>query len=133
VFDLLHPGHVDVLVAAARAGNALIVGINSDASVRRLNKSLVARPIQRAEDRAMMVASLECVDRVVIFDEDTPRELIVALRPSVVVKGGDYTPATVVGAEEVKAWKGKVVIVPTTPGYSTSSIISGILGKPASD
>jgi rfaE bifunctional protein nucleotidyltransferase chain/domain len=106
----------------------LIVGINSDASVRRLNKALVPRPIQAAEDRALMVASLECVNRVVIFDEDTPRDLILALRPSVIVKGGDYSPATVVGAEEAKAWKGTVKIVPTTPGYSTSRIISQIVG-----
>ena len=114
-------------MAAARTARALIVGVNSDASVRRLNKGLVPRPIQSAKDRAMMVAALECVDRVVIFDGDTPREVILALRPNVVVKGGDYTPETVVGAEEVRAWKGKVKIVPITPGYSTTSVISGIL------
>jgi rfaE bifunctional protein nucleotidyltransferase chain/domain len=119
---------VDVLVAAAATATRLIVGINSDASVRRLNKSLVLRPIQRAEDRAMMVASLECVDRVVIFDEDTPRELILALRPGVIVKGGDYSPETVVGADEARAWKGRVKIVPLTPGYSTSGIISQLIG-----
>jgi rfaE bifunctional protein nucleotidyltransferase chain/domain len=117
-----------VLVASSRFGSALIVGVNSDASVRRLNKSLVPRPIQAVEDRAMMVASLECVDRVVIFDEDTPRDLILALRPNVIVKGGDYSPATVVGAEEVKAWKGVVKIIPITPGYSTTGMISRIVG-----
>jgi D-beta-D-heptose 7-phosphate kinase/D-beta-D-heptose 1-phosphate adenosyltransferase len=133
VFDLLHPGHVDVLGAAAKCGATLVVGVNSDASVRRLRKSLVPRPIQRAEDRALMVAALGCVDRVVIFDEDTPRELILALRPNVVVKGGDYTPDTVVGAAEVKAWKGRVKIVPITPGYSTTTLISGILGTSGTD
>jgi D-beta-D-heptose 7-phosphate kinase/D-beta-D-heptose 1-phosphate adenosyltransferase len=80
-----------------------------------------------------MVAALGCVDRVVIFDEDTPRELILALRPNVVVKGGDYTPDTVVGAAEVKAWKGRVKIVPITPGYSTTTLISGILGTSGTD
>lgn len=128
VFDLLHPGHIDVLVAAARMGSTLIIGVNSDASTRRLNKSLLPRPIQSAEDRALMVAALECVDRVVIFDDDTPRELILALRPNVIVKGGDYTPETVVGAHEAKAWKGVVKIVPTTPGHSTSATLSRILG-----
>ena len=128
MFDLLHPGHVDVLVASAHAGRALIVGINSDASARRLNKSLVPRPVQSATDRALMVAALDCVDRVVIFDEDTPYELIKVLKPSVIVKGGDYTPESVVGADLVKGWKGRVKIVPLTRGYSTSSTIAAILG-----
>ena len=129
VFDLLHPGHVDVLVAARSAGDALVVGVNGDASARRLEKGIVGRPVQVAADRARMVAALACVDRVVIFDEDTPLELIAALKPRVVVKGGDYSPATVVGGKLIRAWKGTVKIVRLTPGYSTSSTIRTIRGK----
>lgn len=133
VFDLLHPGHVDVLHAASRAGDRLIVGVNSDASVRRLGKGHVARPVQPEADRAMMVAALDCVDRVVVFDDDTPLELIRALRPRVVVKGGDYTPRTVVGADVIRAWKGRVKIVRLTPGHSTSSTIRRIRELPSND
>lgn len=121
VFDLIHPGHVDVLNAARAQGDELIVGVNSDASVRRLKGE--GRPVRGERDRAYVVAALEAVDAVVIFGEDTPLELIRLLRPDVLVKGGDYTPDTVVGRSEVEGWGGSVVIVPLTRGHSTTSII----------
>ncbi len=126
VFDLLHPGHIDVLTAARACGDALIVGVNSDASVRRLKGP--DRPIRSAADRAYVLAALEAVDAVVIFEQDTPRELILALRPDVLVKGGDYTPDAVVGRREVESWGGHVVIVPLTPGQSTTSIVEKLRG-----
>ncbi|HEY9450943.1 MAG TPA: D-glycero-beta-D-manno-heptose 1-phosphate adenylyltransferase [Gemmatimonadaceae bacterium] len=121
VFDLIHPGHVDVLAAARACGDALIVGLNSDASVRRLKGP--DRPVRSENERAYVLAALESVDAVVIFTEDTPLDLIVALHPDVLVKGGDYTPQTVVGRSEVEARGGRVVIVPLTRGQSTTSII----------
>jgi rfaE bifunctional protein nucleotidyltransferase chain/domain len=127
VFDLLHPGHIDVLTAARAEGNALVVGVNSDASTRRLKGP--TRPIRSEVDRAFVVAALECVDCVVIFNEDTPLELITALRPNVLVKGGDYDESTIVGAKEVKSWGGRVVVVPLTPGHSTTSIIEKLSGQ----
>lgn len=127
VFDLLHRGHVDVLTAARAEGARLIVGVNSDDSVRKLKGP--TRPIRSEADRAYLVAALECVDCVVIFGEDTPRELILALRPDVVVKGGDYDEDTIVGAREVQSWNGRVVVVPLTPGHSTTSIIEKLSGE----
>ena len=121
VFDLLHSGHVDVLVAARARGDALIVGLNSDASVRRLKGP--TRPVRGEAERAYVLAALEPVDVVVVFDEDTPLELVRRLAPSVIVKGGDYSPDTVVGGAEVRASGGEVVIVPLTPGQSTTAII----------
>jgi D-beta-D-heptose 7-phosphate kinase/D-beta-D-heptose 1-phosphate adenosyltransferase len=121
VFDLLHPGHIDVLVAARGMGSALVVGLNSDASVRRLKGP--ARPIRSELERATVVAALEAVDVVVLFGEDTPLDLIRALEPDVLVKGGDYTVETVVGAPDVVARGGTVVIVPLTPGQSTTSTV----------
>jgi D-beta-D-heptose 7-phosphate kinase/D-beta-D-heptose 1-phosphate adenosyltransferase len=121
VFDLIHPGHVDVLNAARAEGDSLIVGVNSDDSVRRLKGA--GRPIRTESDRAYVLAALEAVDAVVLFGEDTPLELIRTLRPDVLVKGGDYTPETVVGRSDVEGWGGRVVIVPLTRGYSTTSII----------
>ena len=121
VFDLLHPGHVDVLRAARECGDALIVGINSDASVRRLKGP--DRPVRGEAERAYVLASLRAVDAVTVFDEDTILQLVQALAPDVIVKGGDYSEATVVGATEVRARGGSVVIVPLTPGQSTTSII----------
>lgn len=121
VFDLIHPGHVDVLHAARSEGDALIVGVNSDASVRRLKGA--GRPVRGEAERALVLAALESVDAVVIFEEDTPLELIRALHPDVLVKGGDYTPETVVGRTEVEVLGGRVVIVPLTKGQSTTSII----------
>jgi rfaE bifunctional protein nucleotidyltransferase chain/domain len=122
VFDLLHPGHIDVLVGASAQGDLLVVGVNSDASVRRLGKG-PGRPVRTESERAYVLAGLAAVDAVVVFDEDTPLELVRALAPDVIVKGGDYTPATVVGAEIVAARGGRVVIIPLTPGQSTTSII----------
>lgn len=121
VFDLLHPGHVDILSNARAQGDALIVGVNSDASVRRLKGP--SRPVRNEQERAYVLAALRDVDAVVLFDEDTPLELIRRLRPDVLVKGGDYTRDTVVGADDVESWGGRVVIVPLVPGQSTTSII----------
>lgn len=121
VFDLLHPGHIDLLTAARAAGDSLIVGINTDASVRRLKGP--TRPIRNEGERAYVLAALECVDLVVAFDQDTPLELVSRLRPDVIVKGGDYAEDTIVGAREVKSWGGRVIVVPLTPGQSTTGII----------
>ncbi len=121
VFDLLHPGHIDVLVAARREGAALIVGVNDDASVRRLKGP--TRPVRSTAERLYVLAALECVDAVVPFDEDTPLDLIRTLQPDVLVKGGDYTEATIVGAPDVRARGGRVVIVSLTAGHSTTSTI----------
>ena len=126
VFDLLHPGHVDLLFAARETADALIVGINSDASVQRLKGP--GRPIRSEAERAYVLAGVEAVDLVVVFPEDTPLELIRLLEPDVIVKGGDYTEATIVGASEVKSRGGRVVVVPLTPGQSTTAII-GKLGE----
>ncbi len=122
VFDLLHRGHVEYLYAARALGDALVVGVNTDASARRLGKG-ADRPINPEEDRALVVAGLGCVDAVTLFDEDTPRELVAALLPDVLVKGGDYTVETVAGAEEVIAAGGRVEIIPLAPGRSTTSIL----------
>ena len=126
VFDLLHPGHIDLLFAARGTADALIVGINSDASVRRLKGP--DRPIRSESERAYVLAAVEAVDLVVVFSEDTPLELVKVLEPDVIVKGGDYTEATIVGASEVKSRGGRVVVVPLTPGQSTTAII-GKLGE----
>ncbi|MDX2184777.1 MAG: D-glycero-beta-D-manno-heptose 1-phosphate adenylyltransferase [Gemmatimonadaceae bacterium] len=122
VFDLLHPGHVDVLRLARAEGDALLVGVNSDASVRRLGKG-PERPIRPEADRAYVLGGLESVDAVVVFDEDTPARLVAALEPDVIVKGGDYRPDTVVGADTVQARGGRVVIIPLVEGQSTTSIV----------
>lgn len=121
VFDLLHPGHVDLLVAARETADALVVGINSDASVRRLKGP--SRPVRSETDRAYVLAALEQVDLVVIFTQDTPLELVKLLEPDVIVKGGDYTEDSIVGAAEVRSRGGRVVVVPLTPGQSTTAII----------
>lgn len=121
VFDIVHPGHVDVLSAARSTADALIVGVNSDESVRRLKGP--TRPIRSDAERCYVLAALECVDLVVVFPEDTPLALVKVLRPDVIVKGGDYSENTIIGAAEVKAWGGKVVVVPLTPGHSTTNII----------
>jgi D-beta-D-heptose 7-phosphate kinase/D-beta-D-heptose 1-phosphate adenosyltransferase len=124
VFDLLHPGHIDLLFAARDTADALIVGINSDASVRRLKGP--GRPIRSEAERAYVLAAVEAVDLVVVFPEDTPLELVKLLEPNVIVKGGDYTEATIVGASEVKSRGGRVVVVPLTPGQSTTAIIGKV-------
>jgi len=126
VFDLIHPGHIDVLLDARRRGDALVVGLNSDASVRRLKGP--SRPIRSALDRSYVLAALEMVDAVVAFEQDTPLELILHLRPDVLVKGGDYTEDTIVGAREVRGWGGEIAVVPLTPGQSTTSIVERLRG-----
>ena len=126
VFDLLHPGHVDVLDAARREGDVLVVGVNSDASVRRLKGP--ERPVCSEADRALVLAALEAVDVVVVFDDDTPLALVQALQPDVIVKGGDYAPASIVGADIVATRGGRVVVVPFRAGQSTTSIIERLRG-----
>ena len=122
VFDLLHPGHIEVLERARGFGGSLIVALNTDASARRLAKG-PGRPIVTEQDRARVVAALECVDCVVLFDEDTPLELIELLLPDVLVKGGDYRPETVVGAEAVRTRGGRIEIVTLVPNHSTSQLV----------
>lgn len=121
VFDLLHSGHVDVLTAARARGDALVVGLNTDDSVRRLKGP--GRPVRNELERAYVLAALESVDCVVLFGEDTPLDLVLALRPDVIAKGGDYAVETIVGAREVREWGGEAVVIPLTPGQSTTSII----------
>jgi D-beta-D-heptose 7-phosphate kinase/D-beta-D-heptose 1-phosphate adenosyltransferase len=120
-FDILHPGHVKVLTAARGACDRLIVGLNSDASVKRLKGE--GRPVQDERARAEVLAALEAVDLVVIFEQDTPIELIAKIKPSVLVKGGDYTRDQVVGHEIVEAGGGEVLLVEVLPGHSTSSLV----------
>jgi rfaE bifunctional protein nucleotidyltransferase chain/domain len=122
VFDLLHPGHVELLEAARREGDVLVVGVNSDASVRRLGKG-AERPLVADAGRARVLAGLAAVDRVVLFDEDTPLELIQALAPDVLVKGADYPRDRIVGADWVEARGGRVVRVPLSSGFSTSALV----------
>lgn len=122
VFDLVHPGHVEVLEAARGLGDALVVGINADASASRLGKG-PGRPVQAADARARVVAGLAAVDRVVLFDEDTPLALIEALAPDVLVKGGDYTRDTIVGADFVESRGGAVYAIPLLPGQSTTALV----------
>jgi D-beta-D-heptose 7-phosphate kinase/D-beta-D-heptose 1-phosphate adenosyltransferase len=124
VFDLLHPGHVDLLVAARALGDALVVGVNTDASVKRLKGP--SRPVRNERERVHVLAALESVDAVVLFGEDTPLELIRHIMPDVLVKGGDYRVDTVVGAPDVLAHGGDVVIVPLTPGQSTTGTLAKV-------
>lgn len=121
VFDLLHPGHVDYLSQAADLGDCLIVGLNADSSVKKLNKGDL-RPLQTEEARAMVLSALACVTAIVIFEEETPLQLIQAIEPDVLVKGGDYTVETIVGAKEVMERGGEVKVIPFLEGYSTTAI-----------
>jgi len=123
-FDLLHPGHIQILQQARELGDVLIVGLNSDASVRQLKGE--GRPVIAERERAEILAALECVDAVVIFDALTPREVIARLLPDVLVKGGDWPGDQIVGREEVEAAGGRVVSIPVVPGYSTSEILREI-------
>lgn len=123
-FDLFHAGHLHCLEQARRAGDLLIVALNSDASVRRLKGP--GRPILPAPERAELLAGLRVVDLVFLFDEDTPLESILRIRPDVLVKGGDWRPEDVVGRREVESWQGRVLIVPARPGDSTSSLVERI-------
>jgi rfaE bifunctional protein nucleotidyltransferase chain/domain len=122
VFDLVHPGHVELLEKSRAEGAALIVGLNSDASVRRLGKGS-ERPLVPEGARARVLAGFAAVDCVVLFDEDTPLELITALTPDVLVKGADYSLDRIVGADLVQAAGGRVVRVPIVSGFSTTSIV----------
>lgn len=122
VFDLLHPGHVELLEAARREGSALVVGVNTDASVRRLGKG-DGRPITAESARARLLAGLEAVDCVVLFDQETPLELIQVIAPDVLVKGADYARENIVGADWVESHGGRVVRVPLVPGLSTSALV----------
>ena len=124
-FDLLHVGHVKYLQKARQLGDLLVLGLNSDASIRRLKGP--KRPLIGQEERAHILAALDCIDYVVIFDEDTPLELITALRPHILVKGGDYTPEGVVGKEIVESYGGRVELIQFVDGRSTSNIIDKIL------
>lgn len=127
VFDLLHPGHVRYLQAARRLGDALVVAINSDRSARALAKG-ADRPINRDVERAEIVAALASVDATVIFDEDTPLGIVAALQPDVLVKGADWAPGTIVGANLVEARGGSVVRIDLAEGYSTTNLIDKIRG-----
>jgi len=127
VFDLLHRGHVDYLEAARALGEHLLVAVNGDESARRLPKGR-GRPFVAAADRARVLASLAAVDRVVLFDEPTPDRVIRALRPDVLVKGGDYARDTIVGADFVESTGGRVAIIPLVPGQSTTTIVERIRG-----
>jgi D-glycero-beta-D-manno-heptose 1-phosphate adenylyltransferase len=120
-FDILHPGHIDYLSKAADLGDVLIIGLNSDASVKQLNKG-TARPIQTENDRALILASVQFIEAIIIFEETTPYELINALQPDVLVKGGDWKEADIVGAGSVKAKGGSVISIPFVEGYSTTNI-----------
>ena len=123
-FDLLHPGHIRILELARELGDALVVGLNSDASVRQLKGE--GRPVIVERERAEILAALESVDAVVIFDALTPREVIARLLPDVLVKGDDWPGDQIVGREEVEAAGGRVVSIPVVPGYSTSEILQKI-------
>lgn len=121
VFDLVHQGHIACLALAAEAGNKLIVGVNSDASVKRLKGD--SRPVNDAMSRALVLAAMQYVDAVCIFEEDTPLELIKAVRPDVIAKGGDYAPETVVGNDLVSSYGGRTIIIPLVDGFSTTGTI----------
>lgn len=123
-FDILHRGHVTYLTQARALGDRLVVGINTDHSVRRLKGA--GRPVVAEDDRAYVLAALACVDAVTLFDEDTPRQLIEALLPDVLVKGGDYAPEQVVGREVVERHGGRLVLIPFVEGRSTTRILHRI-------
>ncbi len=128
VFDLLHRGHVAYLEAARALGAALVVAVNSDASVKRLDKG-TDRPLNTLDDRMAVLAALAAVDLVVPFDDDTPRDLIIAAMPDVLVKGGDYSAATTAGAPEVIAHGGRFVAVPFAFARSTTSMVERIRAR----
>jgi D-beta-D-heptose 7-phosphate kinase/D-beta-D-heptose 1-phosphate adenosyltransferase len=125
-FDLLHPGHIEYLIAARALGSQLIVGVNDDASVSRLKGP--SRPYNTLQDRMAMLAALQSVDYVIPFSEDTPLELITAILPHIIVKGGDYTTDQMIGADLVQGYGGEVVILPFKEGYSSTGLIEKIRG-----
>ena len=127
-FDILHHGHVDYLSKAADLGDVLIIGVNSDASVKKLNKG-ANRPIQNENDRALTLSAFQFIEALIIFEEDTPYELIKAIQPDVLVKGGDWKETDIVGADIVKAKGGSVISIPFVEGYSTTNIENKIKEK----
>lgn len=120
-FDILHRGHIEYLSQAADLGDILIVGVNSDTSVKKLNKG-ANRPIQNENDRALILSSIQFIEALIIFEEDTPYELIKSFQPDVLVKGGDWKEQEIVGADIVKAKGGTVISIPFVEGYSTTTI-----------
>jgi D-beta-D-heptose 7-phosphate kinase/D-beta-D-heptose 1-phosphate adenosyltransferase len=126
-FDILHAGHTALLRKARALGDALVVAVNSDASVRRLKGP--NRPILSETERADLLAALEAVDYVCIFEEDTPRETILAIRPDILVKGADWGPDAIIGRTEVEGWGGQVATVPLVAGQSTTGVIERILER----
>lgn len=125
VFDVMHRGHVTYLAQARALGASLVVALNTDASARRLGKG-PDRPLNNEQDRAVMMAALECVDLVTWFDEDTPVELLRELRPAIYVKGGDYDMATLAETRLVEGWGGHAVAIPFVDGYSTTALVRKI-------
>jgi rfaE bifunctional protein nucleotidyltransferase chain/domain len=125
-FDILHRGHIEYLAAAADLGNKLIIGLNSDASVTRLKGS--GRPINSFQDRALALAALRFTDAIIEFEEDTPLNLIRMVKPDFLVKGGDYSQSEIVGANDVEANGGEIVVISFTKGYSTTSFLKKIQG-----
>ncbi len=123
-FDILHPGHIRYLQAARRHGDVLIVGLNSDASVRRYKDP--SRPVNPEAERAEVLEALACVDAVSIFDEDTPADIIRRVQPDVLVKGADWAPDNIVGRDTVEARGGRVILEPVEQGYSTSAIVAKV-------
>ncbi|MFH1915524.1 MAG: D-glycero-beta-D-manno-heptose 1-phosphate adenylyltransferase [Pseudomonadota bacterium] len=124
-YDILHPGHVDLLTRARALGDYLVLGLNSDESVQMLGKG-GDRPLNPQDDRAFVLAGLACVDFIIVFHESTPLELIKAVRPQVLVKGGDWAPETIVGRDVVEQAGGAVHSLPLLPGYSTTSLVERI-------
>lgn len=127
-FDILHRGHVQYLYDAAQLGNKLVVAINTDSSVKLLNKG-DNRPINNQEDRAFLLAAMEFVGAITFFNEATPLSLIEKIKPNVLVKGADYSPSQVIGKDFVENYGGKLVLIPFVEGYSSSNIINKIIGK----
>lgn len=123
-FDILHPGHVDYLERASALGDILMVGLNSDRSVKNIKGN--SRPVNREEDRARVLAALACVDFVILFDSDTPLELIQSIVPDVLIKGGDWPEEKIVGRDTVKQAGGRVLSIDLLPGYSTTDLIDRI-------
>ena len=125
VFDVLHRGHVTYLAQARALGGSLVVGLNTDASAKRLNKG-PERPLNNEQDRAAMLAALESVSLVTWFDEDTPLELIAGLRPAVLVKGGDYDMSKLAETQLIEGWGGRALAIPFLDGYSTTRLVERI-------
>jgi len=126
-FDIIHRGHVEYLKKAKLLGDILIVGLNSDTSVKRIKGKL--RPYQNEHDRALILDAMEMVDLIIIFSEDTPLNLICELKPDVLVKGGDYDHRSIVGAKEVENWGGRVIVIPFLNGYGTSKLVEKMVER----